>query len=311
MNIVFFGSDKFVIPILEKLREEYKISLVLTTEKPPLASKGRALQGCPIIQYCTDNTIPYLAIQQFSNETIEQLKKINTEVAILAFFGLILPQAVLNLFPKGIINVHPSLLPKFRGPTPVQSAILAGEKETGVSIIRLDNQVDHGPILIQEPEPILDTDTSATLHEKLFTKGAELLVKVLPKYVAGDITPKPQEDAKATFTTRLTRESGFIDSSKLEIGNCRRSPNGEKLEIARMVRAYYPWPGVWTKIRIMNKEVRIKLLPARNATHSVAGGPNIMLQVEGKKPVSYKDFLNGYPAAKSVIVPIANTTNIK
>lgn len=264
--IIFFGSSKLVLPIIEILNSKYDLKIVVTTEKEP----SQAIPG-----YCLKNSLPYISIQQFNNTTIQQLASYKSPLAVLADFGLIVPDEVLNAFPKGIINIHPSLLPKFRGPTPVQSAILSGEKETGVSIIRLDNAVDHGPLLAQETEPILEDDTSETLHEKLFAKGAELLVKVLPDYISGNLVPKPQDDSKATFTEKLTRNSGYIDLSKSQID--------------RMIRAYYPWPGVWTTIAIRDKqkEIRIKFLPGNK------------LQVEGKKPMSYKDFLNGYPEKRT------------
>jgi methionyl-tRNA formyltransferase len=265
--IIFFGSDRFVIPVLENLQKHYAIPLVITTEHTSMGV---------LSTYCKQNTIPCFSIQQFTKEILQQIKETNSQVAVLAYFGLILPQSVLELFPKGIINIHPSLLPKFRGPTPVQSAVLAGDIETGVSIIRLDDKVDHGPLLGQEKEPLLETDTSETLHEKLFTKGANLLETVLPSYLSGKLVPTPQDDTKASFTKKLTRDAGYIDSSLLENKQLKE-------EIARKIRAYYPWPGVWTKTHIKDKEIRIKLLPQE------------MLQVEGKKPMSYKDFINGYP----------------
>jgi methionyl-tRNA formyltransferase len=265
--LIFFGSDKFVLPILKTLQQHYDIPLVLTTEHNGIGA---------ISTYCKENNIHYLPIQKFTEEVLHQLQTVHAQVAVLAYFGLILPQSVLELFPKGIINIHPSLLPKFRGPTPVQSALLAGEETTGVSIIRLDHLVDHGPLLAQKPEQIVDSDTSETLHEKLFTRGAQLLLDVLPPYLSGKLIPTSQDDTKATFTKKLTRNSGFIDVSSLENKNVQK-------EVARKIRAYYPWPGVWTKTTIKDKEVRIKLLPADT------------LQVEGKNPMSYKDFVNGYP----------------
>lgn len=258
--LIFFGSSKLVLPIIAMLTNHFDLQLVITTEK-------HTTDAVPA--YCSKQTIPYISVTQLDNKTIEQLEALHVPVAVLADFGLIVPQKVLELFPKGIINVHPSLLPKYRGPTPVQSAMIAGEKETGVSIIRLDEHVDHGPLLAQEKEPIIDTDTGETLHIRLFEKGARLLSQVLPAYLSEEITPLPQDDTKATFTQKLTRDSGYIDS--------------HSGEIVRKIRAYYPWPGVWTKTVLKEKEVRIKLLPEER------------LQVEGKKPMSYKDFLNGYP----------------
>ncbi|MDP2638206.1 MAG: methionyl-tRNA formyltransferase, partial [Candidatus Levybacteria bacterium] len=170
MNIVFFGSSKQVIPIIEVLRKNFDLKLVLTTEdpKPNLASQDQVLRSYPVVKYCLENKIPYLSVSTLSDQKVKsQLLSVNCQIAILADFGLIIPQEILNAFPKGIINIHPSVLPKYRGPTPVQTAILNGEKITGVSIIKLDEEIDHGPILGQEKEKILPTDTSESLYKRL------------------------------------------------------------------------------------------------------------------------------------------------
>ena len=272
MNVVFFGSSKFVIPILEVLRKNFDLKLVLTTEKNPIDV---------VPAYCIKNNVEYLSVSTLSDPTINhELLTINSEVAILADFGLIIPKEILNIFPMGIINIHPSLLPKYRGPTPVQTAILNGEKETGVSIMKLDEEVDHGPILGQEKEEILDTDTSETLYKRLFEKGANLLLKSLPNYLNGNLKPVPQNHKLVTFTNHLTRQDGYVDVSNEVTAVTKK----DMLE--RMIRAYFPWPGTWTKLRIANRELRIKFLPENK------------IQVEGKKPVSYKDFINGYPQTK-------------
>ena len=281
--IIFFGSSKFVIPILEVLRKNFDLKLVLTTENPNLALQGEALQT-PVIRYCVKNKIPYLSISNLSDPTLNsQLSTLNSEVAVLADFGLILPDKILNAFPKGIINIHPSLLPKYRGPTPVQTAILNGEKITGVSIMKLDKEIDHGPILGQEKEEILDTDTADILYKRLFEKGANLLIKVLPNYIKGSLKPTTQNHKEATFTKTLTRQDGYVDISKIKM---------QKSKIDRMIRAYFPWPGAWTNLRINDKLLRIKFLPGNK------------IQAEGKKPMTYKDFQNGYPNAKGVILQI-------
>ncbi len=269
--VVFFGSSKFVIPILEVLRKNFTLSLVLTTEKSSTDA---------VPSYCIKNKTPHFSVQQFNNLTIEQLKKLNTSMAVLADFGLIIPQQVLDLFPKGIINIHPSLLPKYRGPTPVQTAILNGEKTTGVTIIKLDEEIDHGPILGFEKEKILNTDTSESLYKRLFEKGANLLLKVLPNYIKGDLKSNAQNHKQATFTSHLTRKDGLIDLNN--------PPAPEKLQ--RMIRAYFPWPGVWTRLRLgyVGEAKIIKFLPEKK------------VQVEGKKPMSYKDFKNGYPNLKQI-----------
>ena len=292
MNVVFFGSSKFVIPILEVLSKNFDLKLVLTTESPAsparLDSAERAggpkpnlvppWRDYPVIKYCVKNKIPYLSVSNLSDPKINsQLSNVNCQIAVLANFGLIIPKQILNAFTKGIINIHPSLLPKYRGPTPVQSAILNGEKTTGVSIMKLDDKIDHGPILAQEKEEILPLDTAESLYKRLFEKGANLLLKVINKYLEGDLKLTPQNHKKATFTNRLTRQDGYVDVSNEVTAVTKK----DMLE--RMIRAYFPWPGAWTNIRINDKLLRIKLLPENK------------IQVEGKKPMTYKDFLNGYP----------------
>lgn len=276
-KVVFFGTGVYVLPILEILKTDFKLSLVLTTEKD---------NNEPVSKFCRENKISHISIQKFSNETILAIKKSDAEIGILANFGLILPQALLDIFPKGIINVHPSLLPKYRGPTPGQTAILNGDIKTGVSIIKLDEEIDHGPILTQQEEPILTDDTADTLYVRLFKIGSTLLSKCIPIYLSGELNPTEQNHEQATFTKTLTRDSGFIDLSSLEIGNL-------KLEIDRMVKAYFPWPGVWTKTKLGNTEKIIKLLP------------NEKIQVEGKKEMSHKDFINGYPEGKEILQKLA------
>jgi len=279
MNIIFFGSSGYVIPIIKILQENFDLKLVFTTEK-------NLTDAVPA--YCIENKIPYLSVSSSKNLINHSSLIINHSfLGVLADFGLIIPKEILNLFPKGIINIHPSLLPKYRGPTPVQTAILNGDKITGVSIMKVDEKIDHGPILTQEKEQILETDTAESLYKRLFEKGANLLPEALNKYIEGNLKPAPQNHEKATFTKPLTRQDGFIDISKLETRN-------SKLELERMIRAYFPWPGVWGKFKVQSSKFKVlKFLLEQK------------LQVEGKKPMSYKDFLNGYPEAKELLRKIS------
>jgi len=267
MKIIFFGSSKFVIPIIKTLSKNFNLVLVITTDTPEGA----------VPAYCQQSKIEFMIIKHFNDSIIKKMRDFKCPAAVLADFGLIIPVEILNLFPKGIINIHPSLLPKYRGPTPVQTAILNGEKTTGVSIMKLDEKIDHGPILFQQKAETLDNDTSETLYKRLFEMGSNLLSKVISSYLKDNLKLTAQNDKDATLTKPLTRQDGLIDlsSSKLKIRDL-------KLKI----RAYYPWPGVWTEIKIKDKRLRIKLLPENK------------IQVEGKKPVSYKDFLNGYTEIK-------------
>jgi methionyl-tRNA formyltransferase len=265
---VFFGSGKFVFPIIKVLKN-FGLAFVITTEK----------QG-EFFEFCKKESIPCFSYNSLPKDSLlQKIREARPKLAVLASFGAIIPKEILNIFPLGIINIHPSLLPKYRGPSPVQAAILSGEKTTGVTIIKLDEMVDHGPILAQEKEKILPTDTAQSLYQRLFEKGALLLQTVLPKYLAGKITPKEQNHKEASFTKILKKEDGYISLSS--------PPEKEMLE--RMIRAYYPWPGVWTKIKKTDiPEAKllvgkiIKLLP---------GG---LIQVEGGKPMKLLDFQNGY-----------------
>lgn len=292
LPIVFFGSSHLVIPIIENLKNNFDLQLVITTEKNSTN---------PVPSYCTQHNIPLRTVQTLSDDTIYHLlSTIYTPVGVVASFGLIIPQEVINIFPKGIVNIHPSFLPQYRGATPIQTALLNGDTETAVSIMVIDEEIDHGPLLAQIPLEITPSDTSESLYSKAFTLGAEKLIDILPAYVEGNIEPREQDHSKATFTPRsLTKKDGLVDfdetnnMSALEIENCdpleKVVPLWQKLKIARMIRAYYPWPGVWTTVKINGQEKILKLLPQQ------------MFQVEGKNPVSKKDLLNGYPELKEVI----------
>lgn len=269
---IFFGASQFVLPIITFLKEHYDLTLVVTTEQKPT-------DAVPV--YCREHNIPFVTASSPSqlNALKEQLAGYECQFAVLAYFGVIVSQSIIDLFPKGIVNIHPSRLPQYRGPTPVQTALLLGDVRTGVSIMLLDKEVDHGPVLAQEEEEIYSIDTAVSLYERLFPKGVQLLETVLPAYLSGELKPKEQEHSKATFTKTLTRDSGFIDMTK---------PISPVL-IDQMIRAYYPWPGAWTKWQTNGKEKIVKLLP------------NKLLQVEGKKPMSYRDFLNGYPDGRTFL----------
>lgn len=270
MSVVFFGSSKYVLPIIDVLNKNFGLELVITTEKTETE---------PVIAFCKINKIPYLSVKNKDELKSLIINHKSLSLGVVADFGVIIPKEILNLFPKGILNIHPSLLPKYRGSTPVQTAILNGDKKTGVTIIKLDEHVDHGPIMAQETEQIDPADSSQILLEKLFQKSADLLIKVLNDYESGKTELKEQDHKNSTYTKILKRDDGYIDiSDSIEIN-----------EIERKIRAYFPWPGVWTQIIINDKLVRIKFLP------------NKKIQVEGKKEMSYKDFINGYPNGKALL----------
>jgi methionyl-tRNA formyltransferase len=272
-KVVFFGSGEYVLPILEVLKKQFGTSLIITTEKVP---------SDPVIKFAIENKIPYLSVFSFDENVKSALLKYESSLAILANFGLIIPKDILNSFEYGILNIHPSLLPKYRGATPGQTAILNGDKITGVSLMKLDEQMDHGPILAQQEEEIGNDDTSEALYLRLFNIGAKLIDKNIQNYIKGTLKLTHQDDNKATFAKPLTRQSGFIDFDN--------PPDKEILQ--RMIKAYFPWPGIWGELIVDNKKVRIKLLPQTT------------VQVEGKKPIGLKDFQNGYPESFEKIIKL-------
>lgn len=275
-KIVFFGSSKHVIPVIEMLHNNFDLSLVVTTEKNETDA---------VPSFCSQNSIPYLSVSNLKDkDLVNKIKDENADVGILGYFGLIVPQELLSIFPKGIVNIHPSLLPKYRGPTPVQTALLNGDSETGTTIIVLDKDVDHGPMLIQKKEEIQSNDTADSLHERLFQIGADLIKEVLPRYVDDKITLKNQEHERAIFTKHLSKSDGQFDLNN--------PPGKEKLD--RMIRAYFPWPAAWTRLKINGNDKIVKFLPGEK------------IQVEGGKPMSKKDFLNGYPEMEWVMDRIYN-----
>lgn len=272
-KIVFFGSSRYVLPIIQTLKStksRFNLELVVTSEQNPTDA---------IPSFCIKNKIPYISVSNLSDLDLEfKFLNLKSNLAILADFGLILPNKILNLFPKGIINLHPSLLPKYRGPSPVQTAILNGDKKTGISIIKLDGKIDHGPIIFQKGENILEFDTAEDVYKNLFKIGSEYLIQAIKLYTNNN-TLISQDDSKATFTVLLKKADGFIDFDN--------PPPAERIKT--MIRAYFPWPGVFFKTNLSGKEKVIKLLP------------NEKIQVEGKKPMRYKDFMNGYPKGGKVL----------
>ena len=213
------------------------------------------------------------------------------DMGVVVAFGAILPQWVIDKFPLGIVNIHPSLLPKYRGTSPIQGAILNQEKETGVTIIKLDDEMDHGPILAQQTVgaenflPLQET-TAGELYDKLFQMGADLLIKILPDYIAGKIELKPQDDSLATFTKKLSKEDGKIDWIK--------SP----AEIHAHVRAMNPWPGAWTIWSSFAKASADKQDKRLIIWKTSLVGTSLQIdeiQMEGKKKMAFAEFTRGYP----------------
>lgn len=289
MKILFFGTPRLAQIVLKKLIDSpFRPHLVITAPDSQ-AGRGQKYESSPVKITAEKYHISILQPKNLLDKNfIRQLAGSNFkfDLAILVAFGKIIPKDILLIPKKGFINVHPSLLPKYRGPSPIQTAILEEDKKTGVSIMLLEETVDHGPVLAQKEVAIEKEDTHATLVEKLGKLGVELLIKTLPQYLKGRLKPKPQDHSKATFTKRITKADGEID--------LLNPPNPQVLD--RMVRAFYPWPGVWARLQTADYRLRtIKFLPGN------------LIQPEGKRPMTIKEFLNGYPAARDLLAKLRLT----
>ncbi len=233
-RLVFMGSPEFAMPVLQQLVAQYTVVGVVTQPDRP-AGRGRALTPPPIKRLAGELGLPISQPRRLSEpEAFQQLQSWSPEIIIVAAFGQILRPAVLDLPKFGCVNVHASLLPRWRGAAPIQAAILHGDIQTGVTIMRMDPGVDTGPILSQKTAPITTMDSTGTLSDKLSALGASLLMESLPGYLSGVIVAQPQDESQATYAPMIKKENGLLDFSRPAI------------ELDRQVRAYNPWPGAFT-----------------------------------------------------------------
>jgi len=283
LKIVFLGNPEFALPALEALvKENYQIAGVITASDKPVGRK-HILTPPPVKVLAQKHG---LAVYQPKDkaELLEIIKNLQPDVAVVAAFGMIFSKEVLNISKYGFINIHPSLLPRYRGPTPIQSAILNGDEETGVSLFLIDEEIDHGPILAKSEIQILKSETYESLHDKLAKLGAELLIKVLPSMEAirSTKTFEPQDESQATYTKKFSTQDAYIEPLDLEKAI---NEGGEiAIQIDRKIRALNPEPGVWTTMTItMTMTKRMKILEATLTPENKLKLKKI--QFEGKKPV--------------------------
>jgi methionyl-tRNA formyltransferase len=234
-RIVFMGTPEFAVTILDALtRTTHNIVGVYTRADQP-AGRGKQLQPSPIKQLAAARGLPIFQPPTLRQpDYIAQLRDLTPDVIIVAAYGLILPRDVLMFPPHGCVNTHASLLPRHRGAAPIVAALLAGDAETGITLMRIDEGLDTGPILAQHAIPIDDDDTTGTLTPKLANLAAELFSETLPRILAGEIVPQPQDHARATMFKQIKKEEGLIDWTR------------PATEMARRVRAFNPWPSAFT-----------------------------------------------------------------
>ena len=244
MKLVFFGTSKFAVPALKKLADsDYEIAAVITQPDKP-AGRKQELSPSPVKEAAQELGLKILQPSKLDSK----FEIPDSDIFIVASYGKIIPKSILAIPKYGTLNIHPSLLPKYRGPSPIQSAILNGDKETGVSIMVLDAEMDHGPVLANVKAQISNNKGFRELHDGLAVTGAELLMEVLAKYINGEIKPQPQDHSQVTFTKIITKDDGRIDWNKpAEVIN-------------NLIRAYEDWPVAWTtldgkRLKIFEAEV--------------------------------------------------------
>lgn len=271
MRVIFFGTPDYVIPVLNALNKYHEIVAVVTQGPKEVGRKK-------IITYSdVDHWAHKRKIEKYYD--FDDLPE--AELGVCASFGMIIPKEVLTHFKFGILNIHPSLLPKYRGASPIQQTIINNDLITGVTIIKMDEKMDHGPIVTQFKEETLPDDTFETLRKRLFEKASEVLVELIPNYVSGKINLKKQDENEATFTKIISKQDGFVD---LE--------NDDPKLIESKLRAYAPWPGIHTKIIIKNKiEKRLKILKCHLEKDQLVIEE---VQLEGKNPVTWQQFQQAY-----------------
>lgn len=294
-RVIFFGSSIHSLPALENLTKQDYLQVVAVVTQPdrPVGRK-QVITPTPVAGFAQKNNIEILKFESnpeipwfYKNqeEVAAIIKKYQPDLIVVCYYGQKLPSPVINIPPKGTLNIHPSLLPKYRGAAPAEWAILNGEKETGVTILTLTPEFDNGKIIIQEPESLYPNDTSETAYQRLFTKGAQLLINILPDYLAGQIAPREQNETLATQARRLTKEDGKIDWKE------------EPVKIERKIRAFTPWPGTWSFIQLdqihpNSDPLRIKILKSHLENNLLVIDE---VQLEGKTPVPYSQFKSTYP----------------
>lgn len=276
MCIVFFGTPDYVLPILKALVKGYEIAAVVTQPPRPVGRK-QFKQFSPVDDWAHKRSLATSGGKRKIPVLFDFAKIPQADLGVCAAYGKIIPQFVINRFKFGILNIHPSLLPQYRGASPTQTAILNNETETGVTIIRMDDQIDHGPILTQFREEILPDDTNDSLRSRLFARSAQVLVALLPAYLKGKVKEKTQDESQASSTKVIGKQDGFVDLKK-----------DDPVQIGRKLRALTPWPGIWTIL----EGKRLKILKAHLEENKLILDE---VQLEGKNPVAFKQFKEAYP----------------
>ena len=306
-RIVFVGTPEFAVPILQRLADRFEVVGVFTQPDKP-AGRGQRLTAPPVKLFAQERGLSIFQPRTLRDQAAQaQPAALEPDVIVVAAYGLLLPKAVLDLPPHGCVNVHASLLPRYRGAAPIPAAILNGEAETGITLMQMDAGLDTGPMIAQGAIPIRADDTTGTLTARLAELGARMAAEVLPHWIAGDIAPQPQQESHATFAPKLDKAEGRLNWSD------------SASALDRRVRAFTPRPGTFTTwngklLRILSVQVADHASEKTGEPEShttpglvakagndirVATGDKplrlVEIQLEGKRAMNAQDFARGQP----------------
>jgi len=314
-RIVFFGTPDYVVPVVDGLLKHFRtnanqhpIEAVITQPAKP-SGREQKMSYSAVDEWAYNKKIA-----KFFDPNDVVKENIEADLGVLASYGEIIPESVIKHFRYGILNIHPSLLPSWRGASPIQASIISGNPITGVSIIKLDEKLDHGAIVSQFKDEITPFDTSESLRRRLFERAAEVMPTLIEAYLAGKIAVKNQNEKIASFTRQIKKDDGFIPGQIIASLIQGKTPKDNEMDISWMktnneayvlnttaegvnnfVRAMYSWPIAWTNIKIKNQLLRIKILKTHVSENKLFIDE---VQLEGKSIVSWKQFCEGYPQYK-------------
>ena len=304
LKIVFIGTPEIGAIVLEKLIEGGYAPVLVVASPDKKVGRKQIITPPPVKKAAQKHDIPVLQPEKIKDIT-QKIQSVNPDLIVVAASSYIIPKEILDIPKHGSLNVHPSLLPRWRGPSPVQFTILNGDEKAGVTIMKISEKLDAGPIVFQKEIALEGKETNVQLHGKLGEAGGELLVEVIPKWIKGEIKPENQDEKAATYSKILKKEDGRIDWKK----------TAQDLE--RQIRAFSPWPGSFTFWQREKKQIKIEILKARAYENSAAEkyptGKTLVapqnhlcvqtgkeflvvesLQMEGKKEMNSEDFIRGF-----------------
>ena len=299
MKVIFMGTPSFAVPILRAIHEASHDVIAVVTQPDRPRGRGRKLGISPVKELAMDLRLSVMQPETTKDEGfIGEVNRLSPDVIVVAAYGRILTRDLLNIPPLGSINVHASLLPKYRGPAPIQWAIINGERRTGITIVKMDEGIDTGDILLVQEVEVGDDDTAQSLHDTLREVGARLIITALDQLNKGTLHPMPQDHRKATHAPFLRKEDGLIDWGQ------------DARDIRNRIRGFTPWPGAYTyfkglQLKIFNAEIISEASNGKAGTVVQSGmegvkvttGKDSLLikevQLEGRKRMSVREFLIG------------------